>query len=316
MKSKFIASILTALLIIAATKNAAACACGCGVFDVSTSALIPSGSGGLAFFEYDYINQNQNWHGTKSASADNNEDKKIQTQIMTAGLQYNFNRSWGLTLRIPYLDRQVEMQGSHDHDHHDEESALTTNSNRSIGDVRLTANYSGFFSDMSTGLTFGVKLPTGEYKYSGFDSRDMQIGTGSTDAIIGAYHLGKLSDNGALGYFVQGAWQKPIMIVKDYRPGDEFNAAIGTVYDFGKVGEFSKVAPLLQIIGSNRLKDHGANADLINSGYSRLMFAPGIELQTKNFKFYADIELPIYYNVRGNQLEAGQIFKFIVGYKF
>lgn len=309
MKSKFVASILMAFFIVASTKNAAACACGCGVFDISTSSLIPSKPGGLAFFEYDYINQNQNWHGDKSASADNNEDKKIQTQIMTAGLQYNFNRDWGLTLRVPYVDRQVKMANEDD-------SEIIKNSNHTIGDVRLTANYSGFFSDMSTGLTFGIKLPTGDYKYSGFDSRDTQIGTGSTDAIIGAYHLGKLSDDGALGYFVQGAWQKPIMTTKDYRPGDEFNAAVGAVYDFGKVGEFSKVAPLLQIVGSDRLKDHGANADLINSGYSRLMLSPGIELQTKSFKFYADMELPIYYNVRGNQLEAGQIFKFIVGYKF
>ena len=308
-KSSKLIIALIALLIFSATKNASACACGCGVFDVSTSSLIPSKQGGLAFFEYDYINQGQNWHKEKSAPKENNADRDIQTQIMTAGLQYNFNRNWGLTARLPYVDRQVKMAN-------EESGEIMKNANRAIGDVRLTANYSGFSSDMSTGIILGVKLPTGDYKYSGFDSRDLQIGTGSTDSIVGAYHLGKITDDGVMGYFVQGTWQKPFMSVKDYRPGQEFNIAAGAYYDFGRVGEFSKVAPLLQLIGSNKSKDRGANADILNSGYSRVLFSPGIELDTKDFKFYADVELPIFNNVNGNQLAVEQIFKFIVGYKF
>jgi len=310
-KLGFIA-ILTAFFAFSSIDKALACACGCALFDVSTSSLIPSKKGGLAFFEYDYVSQGQNWHGTKSAASDDNEDKNITTQIMTAGLQYNFNRDWGLTMRIPYVDRQVKMVSKGDMGM----EMVMKSSDRLLGDVRLTTNYSGLSADMSTGLIFGVKLPTGKYDSTKFDARDMQIGTGSTDSILGAYHLGKLTDDGVVGYFVQGTWQKPIMTVKDYRPGDEENIALGAYYDFGRVGAFSKVSPLLQLIASNKSSDKGANADILNSGYSRVLLSPGIELDIKQFKFYADVELPIYNNVKGNQLAVEQIFKFIIGYKF
>ena len=39
---------------------------------------------------------------------------------------------------------------------------------------------------MSTGLIFGVKLPTGDWKFAGFD-RDTEIGSGSTDVLVGGY---------------------------------------------------------------------------------------------------------------------------------
>ena len=68
--------------------------------------------------------------------------------------------------------------------------------------------YSGFSKDMSTGLIFGVKLPTGDWKYSGFD-RDVEIGSGTTDLLLGGYHQDKLDKNGQFGWFAQVMWQKP-----------------------------------------------------------------------------------------------------------
>ncbi len=79
-----------------------ACACGCGVFDVATSSMFPEGEGGMAFLNYDYQDQNQNWNGTSSAPAANNDDKKIETDFVTLGLQYMFNRSWGAQVELPY----------------------------------------------------------------------------------------------------------------------------------------------------------------------------------------------------------------------
>jgi hypothetical protein len=59
----------------------------------------------------------------------------------------------------------------------------------SIGDIRLQGMYTGLSEDMSTGFTLGLKLPTGDWHYPPLD-RDTQIGTGSTDLLFGAYHLG------------------------------------------------------------------------------------------------------------------------------
>lgn len=299
----------TFLLSIFYVNNLWACACGCGMFDVSTSSLIPNAGGGLAYLEYDAMNQDKNWSQLKSSSAVNNSDKNIRTDMLTAGVQYMFNRDWGLNVRVPYEYRVSKSQ--------DDNNDLITNSQRSIGDIRVTGIYSGFSSDMATGLIFGTKLATGDYKYKDSEiSRDTEIGTGSTDVIIGGYHLGRISPISALNYFVQGTWDKPIMVADQYRPGDDINVATGISFDSGKMQNFSKVTPILQLIFNDRFRDHGANGDSDNSGYRRVLIAPGIETQINQFKLYADIELPIYQYFNGNQLAAKVIAKFIVGYKF
>lgn len=319
MKHKFISSILMAFFIIAATKNASACACGCGVFDVATSSLIPNNQENLAFLQYDYVGQSKNWHGTDLAPEENNEHRKIRTQTTTIGLQTMFNRNWGLNVRVPYVNRQVQMVHQHieDHSHHSHisEEFMSANVN-SLGDIKVSGIYSGFFDNMSTGITLGLKLPTGKYEAKDLHDRAMQIGTGSTDALLGFYHLGKLTNDGIMNYFVQGSWQKPFKIKDNYRSGDEMNLAIGYNYDFGMVGAFSKVSPLLQLVATDKIGDRGINSDPQNSGYSRLMLVPGIEVNYKKFKFYADLGLPIYNNMKGNQLAATEIFKVIVAYKF
>lgn len=314
MKNKFtkILAILGAFFVLKPVQ-VLACACGCSLFDVGTSSLLPSAQGGLAFIEYDNISQNKNWHGTSSSDASNNELKKIDTQIVTVGGQYMFNRKWGVMARAPYVLRNVKSATSSDEEEND--AGTISQKHNSVGDVKVHAIYSGLFDDMSTGLTFGLKLPTGANKQAGFDS-DTQIGNGSTDIILGAYHMGYINQGATLGWFSQLSWQKPIITKSDFHPGDEASLSIGSYYSLGRVANFSKVSPMLQIITSKKSSDSGLNADKSNSGYSRAFIAPGVELNFAQFKIYADVELPIYENVRGNQLEVARIFKLILGYKF
>ncbi len=315
MKSKFTTSILATFLTIATIQNAAACACGAGVFDMATSSLIPNKQENIAFLQYDHINQNKNWKGSNAAPKGNNHHKKVQTQTVTMGIQTMFNSSWGLNIRVPYVNRQAKMINEHNDGHHNHEELETANVN-SLGDIRLNGIYSGFFDDMSTGITFGVKLPTGKYRANDLHDRPLQIGTGSTDAILGVYHLGKLTNDGVMNYFIQGSWQKPLMIKDNYRPGDEFNLSAGANYDLGQVGVFKKVSPILQLVLTDKLKNKGINAVVEGSGYNRIMIAPGIEANYQQFRFYADFGLPVYNEVKDNQLVATTIFKLIIGYKF
>ena len=67
----------------------------------------------------------------------------------------------------------------------------------------ITGVYSGFSQDMSTGLIFGVNLPTGDFRFAGFD-RDVEIGSGSTDVIVGGYHQGKFGKTGQAGWYCSG----------------------------------------------------------------------------------------------------------------
>ena len=88
--------------------------------------------------------------------------------------------------------------------------------------------YTGFFKDMSTGIMFGVKLPSGTFTAPGLD-RDNQIGTGSTDLLLGAYHRGLLSGDNAWQYFSQILWRQPFLYQAAADP-QGFSTAIPASY--------------------------------------------------------------------------------------
>ncbi len=165
------------------TTEANACACGCSVFDVSGLDMMPQEqeSGGRIFFEYWSQDQTQNYVGSSKAPAALNGDKEIKTQWYNVGLSYNFNRDWGIMIRVPITaDRSLTTETDYLY-----QGQIQTFNAKSFGDLEIMGVYTGFFPDMSTGLIFGLKLPTGTYTALGMD-RDNQIGTGSTDLILGA----------------------------------------------------------------------------------------------------------------------------------
>ena len=126
--------------------------------------------------------------------------------------------------------------------------------------MRVRGVYSGFSDDMSTGMTFGLKLATGDFTYPNFD-RDTEIGTGSTNFLLGAYHMGDLSGLTGMpfNWFVDGQWDQAFMSSKITVPAMSSmprSAAITTA----SIWESGKLAPLLQLLVSVREHDMGMNA--------------------------------------------------------
>ncbi len=281
-----------------------ACACGCSVFDVGTSSMLPNETGGMAFLEYDYQDQTHNFSGTSRAPSANNSDKEIRTHFITAGLQYIFNRSWGLQVQAPYDNRFFKSGSGSD----------TASTNWSeFGDIRINGIYTGFSPDLSAGVTFGLKLPTGDYKHDGAD-RDTQLGTGSTDILLGGFYRHALARR--FVWFAQADLDQPVFTQDGYRPGTELDAAVGTYYEGWRVGRVN-IRPVAQVIVSARTRDTGRNsADPVASGYQRLLLSPGIEFDMHPVSIYADVEIPVYQDVTGNQLVASALFKVIVSYHF
>jgi len=285
-----------------------ACACGCGVFDVATSSMFPNGPGGMAYLQYDYQDQNRNWNGTSEAPAANNGDKEIETHFVTVGLQYMFNSSWGAQLEIPYDFRY--FKGT------DDDNNIASHNWSQLGDIRIEGVYTGFFADLSAGVTFGLKLPTGSYtEDSDLVDRDTQIGTGSTDILLGGFYRGNLNRNQTWDWFAQGLLDVPVLIQAQYRPGTELDTAAGIDYKGLSLGR-AHIAPLAQVIFSERTGDTGAAADFGDSGYQRLLLSPGVEVHIHPVKIYADAEFPVYQNFTGDQLAAPVLFKLSVSYMF
>jgi hypothetical protein len=338
----FVATIMLAVVpLVGFTTTAAhACACGCSVFDVGGLGTPQEGDhGGRVFFEFWSGDQTRNWVGTSSAPAAINLDKKLNTQWYNVGFQYMFNRQWGVMVRAPYVNRSLTTDtGAF--------AGIDTFNAKDLGDVEVMGMYTGFFNDMSTGVVFGLKLPTAPYTTPGFD-RDNQIGSGSTDLILGVFHRGLITGDNAWQYFAQANWRQPFLyrdaadpqgffdgnggLVQSYHPAMQVDGAAGIIYNnlYNVLG-FDKITPLGQIIVSHRDRDSGTGSDPFNSGFDRVMLSPGIELtkvldeaNNRVLKTYFDIEVPVYYraNAANNngtegQLLAPYLIRLVTSYNF
>jgi hypothetical protein len=306
LKNQLLGAVALALM-CAAPAVGNACACGCGVFDVATSEMFPTASGGMVFLEQDFMDQNQNWSGTSPAPAADNGDKRIRTNFWTLGGQYLFDRSWGVQVEVPYWERLFRTTA--------DSGAVEDFTHGALGDVRLKALYTGLSPDLSTGLSLGVKLPTGDSTYPHFDP-DTEIGSGSTDLVLGAYHLGPLSSDNRFSWFASAQWQQPIAHKTSYRPGAELDVVSGAYYAGWSLTPTVRLTPLLQVKGTWRRHDGGALGDAADSGYTRLFLAPGLELDAGRTRWYADVSRAVYTNTSGNQLIARTLFKVSVAVGF
>ncbi|HUD45196.1 MAG TPA: hypothetical protein VMR33_00115 [Candidatus Baltobacteraceae bacterium] len=298
-----------------------ACACGCGVFDVATESMLPQGPGGVLFAEYDYMDQNMNWSGGKPAPASHNGDSDIRTDFTTLGMQYMFDRSWGAQVELPY-----------DFRHYTANFGGGSTSWSTIGDVRLEGIYTGFFPDMSAGVTFGLKLPTGNDNHDlpGILDRDTELGTGSTDILLGGFYRHTLNRiTPGLYWFAQAQLDVPVLTQGGYRPGVELDASLGLYYQSLSIGKV-KITPVAQVIPSYRSKDTGSWASggvndpginpsdptEVDSGYHRMLLSPGIEFDIHPVMIYADAEFDDLQWSKGNQLVSPILYKVVVSYSF
>jgi hypothetical protein len=290
-----------------------ACACGCGIYEVGTNAMLPTSSGIMTSFDYDYQDQNHNWSGSSQAPAADNADKDIRTGFYTLGLQDIFDRSWGIRLEMPYERRFFKTTGGPSGDD------IVALNFSGPGDIRIEGVYTGFSPDLSSGVTFGLKLPTGSTTTNdatGDIDRDTEIGSGSTDILIGGFNRFNLDTDYGWSGLVQAQLDIPVLARDQYRPGAEFDAALGFYYNGLKVGRVG-IAPIGLLKVSVRGRDTGANsANPVASGFQRVLLAPGVEIDVHPVKVYADVERPVVQHVTGNQLTAPLLFRVSASYMF
>ena len=248
-----------------------ACACGCGIFEVGTSSMLPEGIGGTVYFEYDFQDQNINYSGSSRSPAADNPDKEIRTSFFTAGIQYMFNRSWGIQAEVParlsILRNDRRRTGSE----------IVGNTWAALGDIRIQGIYTGFFPDMSAGVNFGFKLPSGDYEHNdAYDDidRDSELGTGSTDVLLGGFYRNPIGDSYRWDWSRGYQLDIPFTGRDQYLPGCEADGALGIYYN-GPVFHGVRISPLAQVLSSYRAQDSGnAASNPVASGYTRFYCPP------------------------------------------
>ena len=174
-----------------------------------------------------------------------------------------------------------------------------------IGDLRIVGRWAGLSQRGSiTGLEAGVVLPTGSF-HQGFRTgpqageevdRGLQPGTGTVQAVLGAYRFGRLSR--VVDYLVQVSAQAAIDHRDDYRPGHTLSASTALVF-----AGWRGVTPQLQLNARITARDSGLNADRPNSGGEQVNAAPGLTIDlSPRLSAFTFVEVPLYTRVNGFQL--------------
>jgi len=305
-----------ALLPLTAMNDALACAaCGCTLSKDWGTQGISTIPGFTADLSYDYIKQNQQRYGSGTASsalinqlqaAGQEIEDYTTTQTITASLNYTSD-TWGINTLLPFVHRTHGTFG--------DGSGYSSSSDNSIGDIRVIGRYSGFSADKTSGIIAGIKLPTGSTNanFSAGAAVDtpldpsLQIGTGSTDLILGGFLTGTVAE---YGWFAQGTVQHAVATKSfagdNYRPGDAYSLNTGIRY--AKFG--AKFTPMLQLNYIHRQPDTGAAAtppDALTGGDATggtlVYLAPGALIRVGGgTSVYGFVQLPIYQYVNSLQL--------------
>ena len=258
---------------------------------------------------FEFVDQKNLMQGSKQISqsedtADTTELRTINRNLLTT-LDYAFSKNWAASVSAPLISR------SHSHlaDPTDPASVEKWDFTK-IGDTRVLGTY--FFDNeknpvVSYGLTFGLKLPTGDYKVSNSDGataeRALQPGTGSTDAVLGAFYSapGPSPDS---SWFAQALYQQAMSTQDQYRPGNQLQLNVGYRHPFAH-----DWMGLLQLNGMVKGRDSGANAEPDLSGSRTVFLSPGLAYSvTHDTQLYSFFQLPVYRYYNGIQLAVDWAF--------
>jgi hypothetical protein len=224
-------------------------------------------------------------------------------------LDYAINANWGVDVEIPVVKRE--------HRHIEVDSAEQERWDfTALGDMRVRARYVFAGNAASSwGLTFGAKLPTGEFDKQNREGelaeRTLQPGSGTTDALIGAFYQ-RSDPASAWSWFAQGALQQALNSRDEFKPGRFVSIDAGAGYRFKP-----SVSALLQLNLQHRARDKGANAEAQESGGKFAFLSPGVQLRLgANTQAYAFVQVPIHQDVNGTQLTANEAFLVGLSHRF
>jgi len=304
-KKAALLGMFTAPLLTVSTAAQACASCGCTLTADWLSQGLAAQPGTTLSLRYDYVPQTSLRTGTRKVARDTIQlptDREIErytyNHSLTFSLDHQFANDWGIDLQLPIVMRP--------HSTIAEDTIEPSHSKTSgIGDLRVVGRWQGLSTPGSvTGIEAGLVLPTGK-AHQTFDAgpedgeevdRGLQPGTGTIQAIFGAYRLGAISPE--LGYFLQATSQLPFAKGDGFKPGAF--AQVSTALNYT---HWRNITPQLQLSLRKTWRDSGPNSDRPNSGGEQINLAPGLsaKLGSKVVGF-TYVELPLYTRVNGFQL--------------
>jgi hypothetical protein len=295
-----------ALAVAIGCSIAPACSvCGCSLSSDWAAQGYPATSGLEAGLRFEYFEQSDLRTGTgrvdrPGLALPNDGEIQQRTVSRNTWLDVNYvaDAKWGLSLQVPHANRFHTTIAEGD-------TKISTAAASGWGDVRLLGRYQPFGLRRSFGVQFGFKLPTGSFDQNFAAGpqggapldRGLQLGTGTTDLLLGASWFIRPRLN--LGGFAQVIFQQPLAARAGFLPSASVNASGGLRWL-----NASPITPQLQLNVRSETREHGAAADTPNSGGTLAYLSPGLtaELGARTTG-YVFVQLPVYQRVNGRQLE-------------
>ncbi len=240
-------------------------------------------------------------------------DRDLTVQLVTTRVVFGLNENTTLALTIPYVSKRLEgtnpVSGTRE----------TLNSD-GLGDVPITGKYR-FFQETGLGETteaaaiFGLKLPTGRTNVSDGGMRlpqPLQPGSGSLDAILGGAFTrvdGRwLLNSDLLGKFNSEA--------DDYRFGNTYRFDVGGQFRLypGRYTSFDQTTVNLIAELNTIYAEHDSfqGSTRPDTGGLKMFATPGLQvIVSESTLFEGAVQLPVYRNLHGSQLEEN--FRIIFG---
>ncbi|WP_408589208.1 hypothetical protein [Novosphingobium sp.] len=292
---------------LAATPALACASCGCTFTSDWLAQGLVTQPGQALTIRYDYVPQavlQTDTHRVDTAAIELPPEREIERRTdnhyLTVSYDRQFANDWGISVAVPVLWRPHRTIG--------EDTTEETRSNtHGIGDIRLSARWQGLSTPKGvTGLQFGLILPTGGFHQT-FTSgpgagevvdRGLQPGSGTTQAVLGAYHYRRVGSEVAL--VAQAQVQFALNSREDFRPGTVIEGS--TAVQWLGLGK-GTIVPQIQINGRVSVRDRGDNSDRENSGGEQIYVAPGFTAKLNSaLSAFANVQVPLYMRVNGYQL--------------
>jgi len=215
-------------------------------------------------------------------------DRKMTTYTFPTVLAYGLRPNLTVMLRQPVKDQEMSMAGS-------------SSRNTGLGDLFALGKYKIYRRNtpqytFGIASTVGLEFPTGADSFTS-ETWDLQpglytswrSGPWATDFNI-AYNWNGFADRGRNGV----------------NPGDELSLDWALAYQFS-FGEKARVsfAPVLELSYKNISPDRLRGHDVLNTGESVLYLSPGIKLTVSSFILESLLQIPIWQDQKGSQLERG-----------
>ncbi|MBI3291361.1 MAG: transporter [Elusimicrobia bacterium] len=240
---------------------------------------------------------------TKKSDDPTAQDRELEIFTMPQTVVYGLTEKSSVILTIPFLSKELDATT---------DGIRTSRGDAGLGDLLLLGKHRLYTRDYPSAtsrfsVVAGTDLPTGQSGDAdarGKLPRDLQLGSGSADPLVGtAYTWQSLDDE----WDVSLTYQLNTTANK-FEFGDVLTYTVAyqrRVWPFNlpERGLYAQWNVVLEANGQweQQAKSHGSRVD--NTGGHLLFLSPGFQVATKHFVVETSIQLPVLQNLNGNQVE-------------